>query len=86
MLGNLAAKENSFIFFAVSKRPQFAHAPFTHHVAGDVRGALDIIAGARGDVAEENFFSRATAHQDGEHAFEIFSRVGVLVGFRQLHG
>ena len=28
---------------------------------------------------------RASAHQHGEHCFEIFPRVGVLVVFRQLH-
>ena len=82
MLGNLAAEEDGFIFLAVSKRPEFAHAPFANHVAGNVRGSLDVVAGTCGDVAEEDFFGRAAAHEDGEHAFEIFARVGVLVGFR----
>jgi len=36
-------------------------------------------------MAEENLFGRAAAHQHGQHAFEVFLGIGVLVGLRKLH-
>jgi hypothetical protein len=49
-------------------------------------GALDVVARAGGDVAEENFLGAAAAHQHGERPFEIGLRVGVLVVDGKLHG
>ncbi len=86
MLRNLPAQEDGFLFLAVRQRPEIAHAPFADHVARKVRGALDIVAGAGSDMPEEDFFGAAAAHEDSEHGFQIFARVGVLIVFRQLHG
>src|ERR1700722_3074835 len=86
MLVDLASQEDCFVFFPERERTELAHAPFAHHVASDFRRALDVVARAGGDVTEENFLGRATAHQYCEHGLEIFARVRVLVVFRQLHG
>src|SRR5208282_2710673 len=86
MLGNFAAEEDSFFLLAVSQRTHVAHAPFADHVARDIGGAFDVVSGAGGDVAEENFLGGAAAHENGEHAFQVFLGVGVLVGFGELHG
>src|SRR5579859_2388926 len=86
VLGDFTAKKDGFILFTVSQRPEFAHAPFADHVPSDVRSTLDVVAGAGGDVAQEDFFRGTSAHQHGKHAFEILARVGMLVGFGQLHG
>src|ERR1700730_1811005 len=86
MLGDLAAEENRFIFLTVGQRTEFAHAPFANHVARDVSSALDVISRAGGDVPQENLFGGTSAHQHGQHGFQIFHGVSVLVVFRQLHG
>src|SRR5712691_7562320 len=62
VLRDLAAQENRLFFLAERQRPEGTHAPLANHVAGDFRGALDIVSGARGEVAEENFFRGAPAH------------------------
>ena len=66
--------------------PESAHAPLADHLARDFGGAFDVVAGAGGDVVQENFLGGATAHQDGELRFEEFLGVSVLVVDRQLHG
>src|SRR5882762_9510830 len=85
MLGDFAAEEDSLVLLAVGQRPQLAHTPFANHVARDVRGAFDVVARAGGDVAEEYFFRGTSAHQHGQHRFQVSARVSMLVVFRQLH-
>ncbi len=48
--------------------------------------ALDVVSGAGGDMAEENLFGRAAAHQHGQRADEVILRVGMFVVDRELHG
>ena len=86
MLRDFAAQENRFFLLSKRKRPQRTHAPVANHLAGNVGCAFDIISCACGDVAEENFLSGASAHQNRERALEISLRVGVLVIDRELHG
>src|SRR5215469_2074697 len=86
MLGDFAAEEDGLFFLAESERTELAHTPFANHVARDVGGAFDVVAGAGGDVAEEDLFSGAAAHENGQHAFEMVLGVGMLVVGRQLHG
>src|SRR5690348_123512 len=86
VLVDFAAEEDGFFFLAESERAEFAHAPLADHVAGDLGGALDVVAGAGGDVAEEKFFSAAAAHEHGEHGFEMVLGVGMLVVDGKLHG
>jgi len=85
MLGDLAAEEDGFFLLAVGERAHFAHAPVADHVTGDIGGALDVVAGAGGEVAEENLLRSAATHQHAELCLEEFLRVGVLVVDGQLH-
>ena len=56
VLRDFAAQEDRFFLFAEGQGPERAHAPLANHLSRDVGGALDIVAGAGGDVSEENFF------------------------------
>ncbi len=85
MLRDFAAEENRFFLFAECERAERAHSPLADHLAGDFGGALDVVAGARGDVMQEHFLGGASAHQDGELRFEELLRVGVLVVDGKLH-
>ncbi len=86
VLRDFAAQEDRLFLLAEGQRAERAHAPVANHLAGDFRGAFDVVARAGGDVAEENFLGAAAAHQHGERAFEISLRVGVLIVDGQLHG
>ena len=83
MLGDLAAQEDLLFFLAEAHRTKFAHAPFANHLASHIGGALDVVAGAGGDMVHENLFGDAAGHQDGELRFQIPLVVGVLVVDRQ---
>ena len=85
MLRNFAPQENRFFLLAERQWSKLAHAPFANHVPSDVRRSLNIVASAGRNVAKEQFFGRAPAHQYGEHRFEVFLRVGMFVVRRQLH-
>ena len=86
VLGDFAAQEDGFLFLAVGKRPQFAHAPLADHVASDLGGALDIVAGSGSEMTEKNFLGAATTHQHGKHALKIALGIGMFVVDGQLHG
>src|SRR6266436_6029978 len=85
VLRDFPAQEDGFFLLAERQRPQVAHAPFADHVAGDIRGTLDVVARTSCDVAQENLFGAATAHQHGQHALQELFRVGVLVRLGKLH-
>ena len=85
MLGDFAAQEDLLFALAEAQRTQFAHAPLADHLASHVGGALDVVAGAGGDVVHEDLFGDAAAHQDGQLRFEIVLVVAVLVVERKLH-
>ena len=65
MLCELAAEEDGFLFFAKGGRSELGHSPLAHHAAGELRRALDVVASAGGDLAEENLLGDASAHQHG---------------------
>src|SRR6266852_6854264 len=51
VLRDFAAEEDGFFLFAKGQRPERTHPPIADHFPGDLRGAFDVIACARGDVA-----------------------------------
>ena len=55
------------------------HAELADHLAGEVGGALDVVAGTGGHLLEEDLFGAASAHEGGEAGFEIVLGDGVLV-------
>ena len=85
VLGDLAAQEDLLFLLAEGKRAEAAHAVFADHLAGQVGGALDVVARAGRHLLQENLLGDAAAHQDGELRLEIIPGDGVLVVFRQLH-
>src|SRR5579864_7501688 len=88
MLGDLAAEED--LFFALAERQgseRIAHAPFAHHLARQLRGLLDVIAGAGRHLAVRDFLGDAAAHEHGEAVGQPVARVVefVLLGQLQRH-
>ena len=86
MLGDLAAQKDLLFFFAESQRAEVAHAPLADHGAGHLGGALNVVGGAGGHLAEEDLLRQPSAHHDGDHGLQILLVVVVLVSLRQLHG
>src|ERR1017187_9571613 len=86
VLRDFAAQEDLLFLLAVAHGPEFAHAPFADHLAGQIGGALDIVAGAGSHVVHELLFGDAARHEDGELGEQVVLVVGVLVVEGQLHG
>ena len=71
MLRDFAAQEDLLFLLAEAQRTQFAHAPLANHLAGQIGGALDVVARAGGDVVHEDLFGDAAGHQNGELRLQI---------------
>ena len=50
------------------ERAELAHAPLADHLAREVGGALDVVAGAGGDLVLSQLLGDAAAHQDRDLA------------------
>ena len=75
MLGELAAEEDGFFLFSERNGTELGHAPLADHAPGHGRGALDVVAGTGGDLADENLLGQAAAHEHGQHRFEVALRI-----------
>src|SRR5581483_971220 len=86
MLIDLAAEEDLLFLLAKRDRAERAHAELANHSTGEIGSLLDVVAGASRHLAEENLFSHASTHHDGQSRFQIFLGVRVLIVDGQLHG
>ena len=76
----LLAQEDRLFLLAVGEGPEgVAHAPLADHLAGHLRGLLDVVLGARGDLAEGQLFGDAAAHADRDAVLELLARPVVLL-------
>ena len=67
VLRDLAAEEDLLFLLAEGERAhRVAHAPLADHAAGQLGGALEVVAGAGRDLAEHDLFGDAAAEQDGD--------------------
>ena len=67
VLRDLAAEEDLLFLLAEGERAhRVAHAPLAHHLARQIGGALEIVAGAGRDVAGGQLLGDAAAEQDGD--------------------
>src|SRR5208283_972404 len=64
MLRDFAAQEDLLFLLAEAHGAKLAHAPLANHLAGHLRGALDIVTGAGSDVVHEYLFRDAAGHQN----------------------
>ena len=84
--GDVAAQEDLVVGLAVHLGPKLlAHAVAHNHAAGHLRGALDVVGGAGGDVVAEELLGGAAAQHHGkavEHGVARLQEV-VLVGHRK---
>jgi len=61
--------------------------PYSHtHLACQLGGADDIVAGPRSLAVHEDLFRAASTHQDGKLRIEIVFRDRMLVFLGQVHG
>jgi len=67
VLGNFAAEEDGFFLFAIGSGPIWLMPHSQTMLRAIIRGAFDVVAGAGGDVAEENLF-RACARPSARPA------------------
>ena len=56
-----------------------AHAPFAHHLAGQLGGADEVVVGAGGDHAEDELLGDAPAHADDEGVLDVVLAVDVAL-------
>jgi hypothetical protein len=61
------------------------HAVLRHHRAGEGRGLLDVVGGARGRVVEDQLLGRASAEHVGQPVEHLAAGGGVLVLVGQHH-
>ncbi len=88
-LAHLTPEEGVTLFLAVIQRPQFfREPPLGHHVAGDLRGALDIVRGPGGHllVAEDDFLRQTSTEQARQLTLQARLGMAVAVFLGQEHG
>ncbi len=86
VLRDLAAEEDLLFLLAEGERThRVAHAPLADHPAGQIGGALEVVAGAGRDAADGDLLGDAAAEQDRDLILEVLARVVVLLVDRQLH-
>ena len=62
-----------------------AHAPLTHHLAGQLGCTHQVVAGAGRDHAEHQFLGDAAAHPQHQRVLEVVLPVDVALLLRKLH-
>ena len=86
-LGDRAAQEHfTFVFGIHHRAERVGHAIAGHHVPCDLRSAFKVVAGTRGHLLHEHFFSDAPTKQHTDLAEHVFAVVAVPVLRRQAHG
>ena len=84
--GHAAAQEHfAFILCIDHGAERFAHAVFHDHVAGQIGGALEVVARAGGHLLHEHFFGNSATKQHGNLIEHKFFVVAVTVLRRQAH-
>ena len=72
------------MLFALPKRKRahhIAHPVLTDHLAGNIGRPLDVVRGALGKLVQDNFLSRAAAHQAHDFVEQVnFAPVVLLLG------
>ena len=92
LLGEVPPEKDLLFLLAEGHGPQLlAHAPLADHPVGDLGGALDVVAGARGHVVKDQLLRDPPAEQDGDVVEEILFVLAVplvhgkLLGQTQRH-
>src|SRR3569833_1250135 len=83
VLRDFTAEEDLLVLLAEAQRTEFAHAPLAVLLPRHFGGALDVVAGAGGQLVEIDFLGDTAAHQDGKLVVAIGLAVVVLVVRRQ---
>ena len=78
-------KHFAFIFGVDHGAQRFGHAVACHHVTGQGRGTLKVIAGTSGHLVHEHFFGDPAPEQHADLAQHEFLVVTVAVLCRQAH-
>src|SRR5207302_2951620 len=86
-LGEVAAEEDLLLLLAEGHGTELlAHAPLADHLVGELGGALDVVAGAGGHVAEHQLLGGTATEEDGQVVDQEGLGVRVAVVERDLLG
>src|ERR1700683_2645089 len=86
-MAQVAAEENLLFALAEGHRAEFlAHAPLANHLARQLGGLLEIVAGASGHVPEDQLFRGASAEHHRKTRHQVFARIGIAFVHRKLLG
>ena len=85
-LADLAAEEDFLLLLAEGHGTHLRHAELADHLAGELGGALDVVACTGGHLLEEDLFGAASAHEGGHAGFEIVLGDGVLIFLGEVDG
>ena len=86
-LGEIAPEKDLLFLLAERHRSEpLAHPPLAHHLAGQVRGTLQVVAGAGRHVLQAELLGDATTEENRQVVGEELARVGVSVVDRHLLG
>src|SRR5713226_1985469 len=84
---HLAPEEDVLLVLAEGERAELVgHAPLADHLARHLGRLLEVVAGTRGLLLENDLLGAAPAQQDGDPVDQVLPRVVVLVVERQLLG
>src|SRR5262245_58060687 len=80
LTGHLAAEEDVLFVLAEGQRAELVrHAPLADHLARHLGGLLEVVAGARRLLLEDDLLGRPAAEQDRDAVQQVVPRVVVLV-------
>src|SRR5262249_1609218 len=68
MLIDFASEEDLLFLLAEGDWSERTHTEFADHATGEIRGLLDVIAGAGGHLSQEDLFGDATPHHHRQPA------------------
>ena len=81
-----AAEEGVALFLEHHETGDFAHAVDLHHSLDDVGGTFEVVAGARGDLPEEDLFGGPSAQQNVDLGQQFMFLGEVFVLFWRIQG
>ena len=86
LLGDLAPQENGALPVAIGAwTQQVAHAELRHHGSRHARGLLQVVAGAGGELVEDDLFRGPAAHGGHDIVLEFLARDQHIVAGGQRH-
>ena len=75
------SEEDLLVAAEIDIADRLGHAPLGDHAARDLRGALNVVGRARGDVVNDYLFRRSAAEHHGDRVMQLAARDVTVVRF-----